>query len=117
MVDNIVFTYPYRFAGRIFQARPKLFGKPKLLRELGVAERQRGVACGADLMETGQDRTLRLRGTSIGRDQRSQEWILVGATRRRLLAASAARQLLFENLLESLQVVITHVGNSPIVEI
>jgi hypothetical protein len=51
MVDNIVFTYPYRFAGRIFQARPKLFGKPKVLRELGVAERQPGFACGADLME------------------------------------------------------------------
>jgi hypothetical protein len=103
--------------GELFQARPKLFGKPKLLRELRVAERQRGFACGADLMETGQDRTLRLRGTSIGRDRRSQEWILVGATLRQLLAASVARQLLFENLLESLQVVITHVGNSPIVEI
>jgi len=38
MVDNIVFTYPYRFAGRIFQARPKLLGKAKLRRGLGIAE-------------------------------------------------------------------------------
>ena len=92
MVDNIVFTYPYRFAGRIFQARPKLFGKLKLLRELRVTERQRGFACGADLMETGQDRTLRLRGTSIGRDQRSQDsgWGYPPSTPGRISGAAAA---------------------------
>jgi hypothetical protein len=39
MVDNIVFTYPYRLAAGIFQAGPKLLGKAKLRRGLGVAKR------------------------------------------------------------------------------